>query len=42
MLRRRMLNRLEHMLDDAIKGTFKESYYDETVLSRIETKWKQF
>lgn len=42
MVRRRMLERLEHMLDDAVNGTFKESDYDESVLSRVETKWKQF
>jgi len=42
MFRRRMLDRLEHMLDDAVNGTFKESDYDESVLSRVETKWKQF
>lgn len=42
MLRGRMLKRLEQMLDEAIAGTFRESDYDESVLSRIECKWKQF
>lgn len=42
MLRGRMLKRLEQMLDEAIAGTFQESDYDESVLSRIECKWKQF
>lgn len=42
MVRRRTLDRLERMLDDAISGTFTESDYDESVLSRVETKWKQF
>ena len=30
------------MLDDAINGTFSESSYDETKLSRLESKWKEF
>ncbi len=42
MVRRKTLDRLERMLDDAINGTFRESDYDESVLSRIETKWRQF
>lgn len=42
MLGRKTLNRLEQMLDDAIAGTFRESDYDETVLSRIESKWKRY
>ena len=42
MFRDRMLDRLEEMLDAAIKGEFEEHDYDETRLSRLETKWKQF
>lgn len=42
MIRRKTIERLERMLDDAINGTFRESDYDESVLSRIETKWRQF
>lgn len=42
MFRDRMLDRLEEMLDAAIKGDFEESDYDESRLSRLETKWKQF
>lgn len=42
MVRRRTLDRLERMLDDAINGTFTESDYEESVLSRVEAKWKQF
>lgn len=42
MFRDRMLNRLEEMLDAAIRGDFEERDYDETRLSRLETKWKQF
>ncbi|MBP3718752.1 MAG: HAMP domain-containing histidine kinase [Eubacterium sp.] len=30
------------MLDDALNGTFSESSYDETKLSRLESKWKEF
>lgn len=42
MFRDRMLDRLEEMLDAAIKGEFEERDYDESRLSRLETKWKQF
>lgn len=42
MFERGTLKRLEHMLDTAIDGTFQESDYDESVLSRIECKWKKF
>ncbi len=30
------------MLDDAQSGTFSESSYDETKLSRLESRWKEF
>lgn len=30
------------MLDAAISGDFRESDYNETELSRVETKWKRF
>jgi signal transduction histidine kinase len=30
------------MLDDALNGTFTESSYDETKLSRLEARWKEF
>ncbi len=30
------------MLDDAQNGTFSESSYDETKLSRLESRWKEF
>lgn len=36
------LNRLTQMLDDAIAGTFREENYDETRLSRLESRWKQY
>lgn len=36
------LDRLEKMLESAISGDFTEADYDETKLSRLETKWKQF
>lgn len=42
VVRRKTLERLEGMLEDAAEGTFLESDYDESVLSRIESKWKQF
>ena len=33
---------LDRMLDDAMNGTFRESDYNETELSRLETKWMRF
>ncbi|MBO4336491.1 MAG: HAMP domain-containing histidine kinase [Lachnospiraceae bacterium] len=30
------------MLDDALNGTFTESSYDESKLSRLESRWKEF
>ena len=38
----RVVERLDQMLDDALNGTFSESSYDETKLSRLESKWKEF
>ncbi len=40
--RKKQWERLNQMLDDAIKGEFQESRYDETELSKLESKWKQF
>ena len=34
--------RLEEMLDQAINGTFEERDYNETRLSRLETRWKRY
>ncbi len=42
MFRNRTLDRLNKMLEEAISGDFQESDYDETKLSRLESKWKQF
>lgn len=42
MFTNKILDRLEQMLDDAMTGEFQESAYDETRLSRLESKWKQF
>ncbi len=36
------LDRVSQMLDDAIAGTFREKNYDETKLSRLESRWKQY
>ena len=36
------IRRLEEMLDTAIEGTFEEKNYDETRLSRLESRWKEF
>lgn len=36
------LDRLSRMLDDAIAGTFQERDYDESKLSRLESRWKQY
>ena len=42
MFTNKIVNRLGQMLDDALNGTFLESSYDETKLSRLESKWKEF
>lgn len=42
MFGNKVLDRLDKMLDEAMNGEFKESAYDETKLSRLESKWKQF
>ncbi|SDA11858.1 His Kinase A (phospho-acceptor) domain-containing protein [Ruminococcus sp. YE71] len=39
---KKVLSRLEKMLDDGINGTFEESAYDETKLSKLETKWLRY
>lgn len=39
---RRVMARLEQMLDDAFHKTFRESQYDESQLSRLEAKLAQF
>lgn len=36
------LRRLDAMLEAAINGTFQEENYDETELSRLESRWKQY
>ncbi len=38
----RTMKRLDEMLESAINGTFEESRYDETELSRLESRWKQY
>lgn len=42
MFGKRTLDRLDQMLDEALAGTFEESDYDESKLSKVESKWKQF
>lgn len=42
MFGNRTLDRLDKMLDEAMTGEFQESAYDETKLSRLEAKWKQY
>ena len=42
MFENKTIRRLEEMLDAATEGTFKESDYDETRLSRLESRWKEF
>ena len=39
---KRILERLDRMLDDGINGTFEESDYDETQLSKLESKWLRY
>lgn len=42
MFGNRTLDRLDRMLDEAIAGEFCEENYDESKLSRLESKWKQY
>lgn len=42
MFTNKTIEKLDKMLDDAMNGTFSESSYDETKLSRLESKWKEF
>ncbi len=42
MFENRTIARLEEMLDAAIDGRFEESEFDETKLSRLESRWKEF
>ena len=39
---RKLLERLDRMLEDGINGTFEESAYDESELSRLEAKWYRY
>ena len=39
---KKLLARLDKMLEDGIKGTFSESDYDETQLSKLESKWLRY
>lgn len=36
------LSRLDQMLTEAIEGTYEEQRYDESELSRLESRWKQY
>lgn len=36
------LKRLNQILDDTMNGTFEESHYDESQLSRLESKWMRY
>ena len=42
MFENKTIERIENMLDSAMNGEFQESYYDETKLSRLESKWKKY
>lgn len=42
MFHDRTLERLNSMIEEGIAGTFTESRYDESKLSRLESKWKQY
>ena len=39
---RKILERLDRMLEAGINGTFEESAYDESELSRLEAKWYRY
>ncbi|WP_295126579.1 HAMP domain-containing sensor histidine kinase [Ruminococcus sp.] len=38
----KVLRRLDKMLEDGLNGTFEESDYDETDLSKLESKWLRY
>ncbi len=42
MFHDKTLDRLNRMLDDGIAGRFSESDYDESKISRLESKWKHY
>ena len=39
---KKLMERLDKMLEDGINGTFEESDYDETKLSKLESKWLRY
>lgn len=39
---KKLTERLNKMLEDGINGTFEESDYDETMLSKLESKWLRY
>ena len=39
---KKFLDRLDKMLEDGINGTFEETNFDETRLSKLETKWLRY
>lgn len=39
---RKTYDRLNHMIDSAMNGTYDEERYDESELSKLEVKWKNF
>lgn len=41
-IRKQTYDKLNQMVDSAVGGTFRESDYDETELSKLEVKWKHF
>ena len=38
----KLLGRLDKMLEDGINGTFEEADYDETQMSKLESKWLRY
>lgn len=42
IFKNKTIRRLDQMLEEGIRGEFRESRYDESQLSRLESKWKQF
>lgn len=39
---KKLVERLDKMLEDGINGTFEESDYNETTLSKLESKWLRY
>ncbi|MDK2807630.1 MAG: hypothetical protein PWP24_363 [Clostridiales bacterium] len=39
---RKIMNRLNEMMDQALEGTYQEKHYDESLLSAVEARWNRY